>query len=214
MASETATMVPATAKGEATRAFLLKTAGRVFAERGYVGTTMAELIQASGLTKGAFYFYFRSKADLAMAVMTDQKARWLDRIGARLVDQPRAADQLNALIPAMLDLIATESGAWSVTRLTKELATEPALAGRVGQPMAEWVGMVAEIVRRGQAEGDLRTDLDADDIAVLLVAAFDGLKTASDILDGPDATARFPDRAYALRRLVQLALWERPETTD
>jgi AcrR family transcriptional regulator len=199
-------MVPATAKGEATRAFLLRTAGRVFAERGYVGTTMADLIAASGLTKGAFYFYFRSKAGLALAVLTDQKTRWLDRIATGLADQPRAVDQLGALLPAMLDLIATESGAWSVTRLTRELAADPALTDVVGEPMTEWVGMVADIVRRGQAEGDLRADLDPDDVAVVLIAAFDGLKSMSDILDGSRAAARFPDRAKTLDRLVELAL--------
>ncbi|OHV35977.1 TetR/AcrR family transcriptional regulator [Pseudofrankia sp. EUN1h] len=199
-------MVPATAKGEATRAFLLTTAARVFAERGYVGTTMADLIGASGLTKGAFYFYFRSKADLALAVLTDQKTRWLEWVTTRLADQPRAVDQLGALLPAMLDLIASEPGAWSVTRLTRELATESALADTVGEPMAEWVEMVADIVRRGQADGDLRADLRPDDVAVVLVAAFDGLKAMSDILDGPLATSRFPDRARTLNRLVELAL--------
>ncbi|MBL7487988.1 TetR/AcrR family transcriptional regulator [Frankia sp. AgB1.9] len=215
-------MVPATAKGEATRAFLLKTAGRVFAERGYAGTTMADLIEASGLTKGAFYFYFRSKADLALAVLTDQKTRWLDRITTRLAAEPRAVDQLGALLPAMLDLIANESGAWSVTRLTRELATEPTLTNIVGEPMAEWVGMVADIVRRGQDDGDLRADLDPDDVAVVLVAAFDGLKSMSDILDGPRAASRFPHRANTLNRLVEMALHEpglgspreRPGSTD
>jgi TetR/AcrR family transcriptional repressor of nem operon len=209
-AASTATtaMVPATAKGEATRAFLLRTAGRVFAERGYVGTTMADLIAASGLTKGAFYFYFRSKSDLALAVLADQKNRWLDQIGNRVLTHPRAADQLDALMPAMLELIATDAGAWSVTRLTRELATDPALAGSVGEPMAEWVAMIADIVRRGQAEGDLRAGLDPDDVAVVLVAAFDGLKSSSDILDGAQAGARFPDRARALERLVLLALRE------
>ena len=56
---------PATAKGAATRAFLLHTSAGVFAERGYAATTMGELIAASRLTKGAFYFHFRSKAELA-----------------------------------------------------------------------------------------------------------------------------------------------------
>ena len=58
-----------TPKGAATRAFLLQVAAEVFAERGYVETTMAELIARSGLTKGAFYFHFSSKDQLALAVV-------------------------------------------------------------------------------------------------------------------------------------------------
>jgi AcrR family transcriptional regulator len=49
---------PVTARGVATRAFLLQVAAEVFAERGYTEATMAELIARSGLTKGAFYFHF------------------------------------------------------------------------------------------------------------------------------------------------------------
>jgi AcrR family transcriptional regulator len=64
-------MVPATAKGEATRAFLLQTAARVFAERGYAGAALSDLIAASGLTKGAFYFYFPSKAAAVAALLED-----------------------------------------------------------------------------------------------------------------------------------------------
>src|SRR4029450_8640870 len=65
--------VPATAKGEATGAYLLRTAAQVFGERGYTATTQNDLIAAAGLTKGAFYFYFRSKADLALAVLQAQQ---------------------------------------------------------------------------------------------------------------------------------------------
>lgn len=203
-------MVPATAKGEATRAFLLRTAAGVFAERGYSSTTLSELIAASGLTKGAFYFYFRSKSELALAVLTDQQARWLDRVHSRILSRPSALQQLHALVPALLELIEEEPAAWSITRLTKELVADPGLADQVSKPLAEWVALVADIVRRGQADGDLRADLDPGDIAAVLVGAFDGLKALTDVLDATADAAHtasaFRSRARALVALVDLAL--------
>jgi AcrR family transcriptional regulator len=109
-------MVPATAKGEATRAFLLRTAAQVFAERGYPGTALTDLIAASGLTKGAFYFYFQSKSALALAVLRDQQDRWLRQVRERVLSAGTAIEQFQALAPSMLDLLATEPGAWSITR--------------------------------------------------------------------------------------------------
>jgi TetR/AcrR family transcriptional repressor of nem operon len=200
-------MVPATAKGEATRAFLLRTAAQVFAERGYTGTALTDLIAASGLTKGAFYFYFRSKSALALAVLRDQQDRWLRQVRERVLLTGTAIEQFQALAPTMLDLLATEPGAWSITRLTKDMAADPALAGEVSGPMASWVDLIADIVRRGQADGDLRPGIDAHHAAVVLVGAFDGLKTLTDVLNpGAQASEIFSQRAQVLLAMVERGL--------
>lgn len=204
---------PATAKGEATRAFLLRTAAAVFAEHGYTGTTLNDLIAASGLTKGAFYFHFRSKSALALAVLRDQQRRWSARIGETALAGSEPADQLRALIPAMLDVYAADPGAWAMTRLTRELSAEPAVGEDVCRPAAEWVDLVADIVRRGQAAGTIRDTLPPDHVAAVLVGAFDGLKSLTDLLDpGHGSSAVFAERARTLLALVELALLDPPPT--
>jgi AcrR family transcriptional regulator len=206
------TRVPATAKGEATRAFLLRTAAQVFGEHGYAATTQNDLIAASGLTKGAFYFYFRSKSALALEVLQEQKNRWLTQVGQRIMVESSAADQLRALVPAMLDLIAHDPGAWSVTRLSRELAADPEVGAKVSAVSAEWVSFVADVVRRGQAEGDLRAGLDPRSVATVLIGAFDGLKGLTDILEPAERGAgAFVRHVHTLLEIVELALM--PATT-
>jgi TetR/AcrR family transcriptional repressor of nem operon len=183
----------------------------VFAERGYPGTALSDLIAASGLTKGAFYFYFPSKAALALAVLRDQQERWLRQVSERVLAAGTALDQFRALAPAMLDLLATEPGAWSITRLTRDMAEDPATAAQVVKPMTEWVEFVADIVRRGQASGDLRTGLDPHAAAAVLVGAFDGLKALTDVLD-PSAPAGtvFANRVQVLLDIIEHGLSARP----
>jgi len=205
-------MVPATAKGEATRAFLLRTAALVFAEHGYTGTSLNDLIAASGLTKGAFYFYFRSKAALAIAVLRDQQDRWLRQVSERALSAGTAAEQFQALPGIMLELLATEPGAWSITRLTKDMTEDPATAEEASKPMAAWVEFVADIVRRGQADGDLRSDLDPHHVAVVLIGAFDGLKSLTDVLgSGTQVATAFSQRAQVLLAIVERGLLIEPE---
>ncbi|HET7015704.1 MAG TPA: TetR/AcrR family transcriptional regulator [Streptosporangiaceae bacterium] len=214
-AAAPAEMVPATAKGEATRAFLLRTAARVFAERGYTGTSLNDLIAASGLTKGAFYFYFRSKAALALAVLRDQQDRWLHQVSERVLSAGRAAEQFQALPAVMLELLATDPGAWSITRLTKDMTEDPVTAEEAGKPMAAWVDFVADIVRRGQADGDLRPGLDPHHIAVVLVGAFDGLKSLTDVLDpGTQSSQVFTQRAQVLLAMIEHGLLIEPESSS
>jgi AcrR family transcriptional regulator len=205
----TATRAPVTPKGEATRAYLLRTAARVFAERGYVAATQAELIAAAGLTKGAFYFHFSSKADLALAVLQDQKSRWLAQISEATSAEPTAAGQLRALLPAMLNLVAEDPSAWSVTRLSHELAADPQVGRQVGEATREWIAFIADIVRRGQAEGSLRAGLDPEAVATVLIGAFDGLKSLVDVLaPGDGATGLFPERARTLLALLEAPLFQ------
>jgi AcrR family transcriptional regulator len=201
-------MVPATAKGEATRAFLLRTAAQVFAEHGYAGTSLNDLIAASGLTKGAFYFYFKSKAALALAVLRDQQDRFLRQVVERVVAAGGAVEQFQALLPAMLDLLATDPGAWAMTRLTRDMNEDPATAEEASKPMAAWVDFVAGIVRQAQDDGDFRPGLDPRDVAVVVVASFDGLKTLTDVLDpGTRTSVIFSRRAEVLAAIVERGLF-------
>lgn len=56
-------------KGENTRARIVAEAEKLILAKGYAGTTVDDVLAATGLTKGAFFHHFKSKADLARAVV-------------------------------------------------------------------------------------------------------------------------------------------------
>ncbi|MEU1409958.1 helix-turn-helix domain-containing protein, partial [Streptomyces sp. NPDC005728] len=57
-----------------TRRAILVAAAGVFAEVGFEAATIAEILQRAGVTKGALYFHFASKQELAQAVLAGQLA--------------------------------------------------------------------------------------------------------------------------------------------
>ena len=73
-------MVPATGslqgRAQVTRQALLVAAATRFAEVGYHGTSLSEVIAASKVTKGALYFHFISKQALADAVVAEMVTGW------------------------------------------------------------------------------------------------------------------------------------------
>lgn len=198
---------PATAKGAATRAFILETAAAVFAERGFGATTLSQLIERSGLTKGAFYFYFPSKEALALAVLHDKQQQWLTAVREEVMREPDATAQLRALGPAIVRLHHEDPSASSITRLTRELALIPGLAGQARDGTLEWIGLVAGIISRAQRDGQLRATADPQLIATIIIAAADGLKDLSDVLD-PAAEAKdgYERRLAGLAELMEALL--------
>ena len=58
-----------TAERVSTRDRIIDTAERLILEQGYVGTSIEDILQQIGLTKGGFFYHFKSKADLGRAVV-------------------------------------------------------------------------------------------------------------------------------------------------
>jgi len=165
----------------------------VFAERGYADTTMAQLIERSGLTKGAFYFHFSSKEQLALAVIEEKQRQWIDSVVQAISAEPRAFDRLRAVALALVK-VHRDPSAFSVSRLTRDLARVAGVSDVVRDHMRTWVGLVAGLIGQAQAEGDLPEAIDADDFAAVLVAATDGLKDLGALIDSPSRARRAYER--------------------
>ena len=73
-----------TTKAERTTAFIIETVAPIFNKHGYIGTSMSDLTDATGLTKGALYGNFENKESLALAAFEYNSKRLLDAIDEQL----------------------------------------------------------------------------------------------------------------------------------
>lgn len=71
-------------KAERTAAFIIETVAPIFNKLGYVGTSMSDLTEATGLTKGALYGNFENKDSLAMAAFEYNSKKLLAKIDEKL----------------------------------------------------------------------------------------------------------------------------------
>jgi AcrR family transcriptional regulator len=75
-----------------TRRALLDAAAKLIAERGYRGTTVDDVVAGGGLSKGTFYWHFKSKEDLLLAVLEERIDRPLHELIERLKTASAAED--------------------------------------------------------------------------------------------------------------------------
>jgi len=156
----------AQARAEATRQRIVDAAVSLFSEKGYGETGLADVLQRAGVTKGAFYYHFDSKDELAAAVI-DQFQATIREAFRKTVDPPAA--------PALENIIrGTFTVAWLIE-------TDPAV--RVGNELSQSLGQISEAgsrvfqqttvafvdeVKKAFAAGDIRNDADPDDVGEVI----------------------------------------------
>ena len=204
------TGLPTTDRGDLTRRQILDAAASLFARKGYLGTSINDLMAAAGVTKGGFYFHFPAKEDLALAVVASKQADWLARVGATTAGHERALDRLRAMSEALIDLHESDPSFTSVDKLCRELGETLRARGQPPSFLADWVELTASLLATAQHEGDIRPDVDAGQVATVAVAAFSGVQDISQLDGGGDLR----ERMRLLSRLLLEGLLVRAPLTD
>lgn len=168
-------------RGEGTRRRILEVAAEAFARDGYAGASLNEVIRATGLTKGAFYFHFESKEALALEVFRQKQAVWLGVITERLEGEGPALGRLADATRALAALMEDDPAARCAGRIAEELSADPRLAPEVRRLHDEGVDVCARMLARAVERGEARPDLPVREIADVAVAAFIGLERVTEL---------------------------------
>jgi AcrR family transcriptional regulator len=170
------------ARSRATRKRILQHAAKVFARDGYQGASLNRIIRESGLTKGAFYFHFESKEALALATFRYLQERFLGRMLERAGGPEDGLASLAHVLRTRARLLREEPTLEALLRIGAELGATagPASEFRAFQDLT--LGQFAELVRRGQAEGVIRSELDPQATAELIFAAVVGTDRVSRLV--------------------------------
>jgi AcrR family transcriptional regulator len=172
---------------------LTRTAARLFAERGYHGTSLADLAEALGIQKASLYHHIASKEDLLWEVARNGA----DAFHAALDDVPETApatEKIRVALRGHLRVVAEQLDAATV--FTREWR---ALEGdRRAQFIAErrrYEERIRDLFREGVESGQLRTDLDVATAALLFLSAANWAYTW--LRPGVD-TASLADRFFSV----------------
>ena len=140
---------------------MLDAAAAVFAEQGFEGSRVAQIAQAAGLSVGAIYNHYESKAELLAAVV--------ERHSAAELGQLLAGEQATGV----LDLIAAQGRRLEERTPAAPLLAEVILAARRDPDVARILSrevagreeLLSEFVRFGQAAGEVIDDVDPEVVA-------------------------------------------------
>jgi TetR/AcrR family fatty acid metabolism transcriptional regulator len=156
-----ATPVPAQEGEPEKRRAILHAALKVFAEKGYHGCRIADVARQAGVAYGLVYHYFRNKDELLESVFHEQWTLLIGAIRAISEGPGSAPEQIASVVRFALDVFRTAPAAVRVLILEVPRTPDVLRAGSTRQTFETAIRLVADIVARGQREGQIRSDVDA-----------------------------------------------------
>jgi AcrR family transcriptional regulator len=170
---------------EAVRDRFLDAAEKLFQQKGYYETSVDDVVQASGTSKGAIYGYFKSKEALFEELQERQYARNLEQARALLSDRDSTASKLEKI--ADIFFASQEHSIRQRSRMNLEfsatsLRMKP-IHDKIENRYSQMQDLLTFLLKEGIRKGEFRKDIDIDSIASLLMAAVDGLSLRLAITD-------------------------------
>jgi AcrR family transcriptional regulator len=153
------------------RRHLVETAIRLFTDGSYRGTTTAEIARAAGVSEPILYRHFASKRDLYLAALEDVWAKTREAWEQALEATPDACAAIEAIGKGHVSVRSPKlqlAELW--VQALGEASEDPVLRRHLRRHMREVHDFVADLVRRGQNEGAIVAERDADAEAWIMLA--------------------------------------------
>ena len=187
-------------KGDMKRVQILDAAEQLFYERGYDRTSVQDILDALGMSKGGFYHYFDAKDSVLRAVSERRARARYDALYAELRDSRRGSvDRLNMLL-GMANMFETEEAPFAALLLKLCYRDRDAsmLAHRRRVLIDNLLPMVNDVIGEGVADGSFHTRHPMELGRLLLLLACDVDDEACGML------ANQPDNPDVMLRLLEL----------
>ncbi|WP_053692517.1 ScbR family autoregulator-binding transcription factor [Streptomyces sp. WM6372] len=165
-----------------TRQAILSAAAKIFEEHGYQAATISQILAEAGVTKGALYFHFQSKEDLAQGVLAEQDQQLM------VPDRAAKVQEIVDVVMLHAHRLQTDPMVRAGVRLSMDQLAQG--LDRSG-PFLRWAEVGSALLERAQAQGELLPHVTVPETADVIVGSFAGIQSMSQaICDYGDLVVR------------------------
>jgi TetR/AcrR family transcriptional repressor of nem operon len=157
---------------------VLHNAMRVFWRKGFVSTSLTDLLEATNLSKSSLYSSFGGKRELFLAAFDAYRENRRQEM-YKILDKGPARQAIESMFQTILEgAKASEfsNGCMSINQAIEMAPHDDDVCAKVKEDFQSMEKALAKTIERGQADGSIRGHKSAYDLARLLVVAFPGLQ--------------------------------------
>ncbi|MFD2287537.1 TetR family transcriptional regulator [Pedobacter petrophilus] len=164
-------------KAEKTRGFIIEKTAPIFNRKGYAGTSLNDITDATGLTKGSIYGNFANKDEVALAAFDYNVQSVEMKIISEMNNQHTAKGKLLAYVIAYQGLIAGKISPGGCPVLNTSIDaddTHPALREKALNALLSWKNRMTGLVQDGIANNEIASRYHPEQIALTIIAMIEG----------------------------------------
>lgn len=164
-------------KGERTRQFIIERTAPIFNTKGYSGTYLSDLEEATGLSKGSIYCNFENKDEVALAAFDYNFGKVNDYIKERIQALDNSIERLLVYPKVYRDFLKIQflqPGCPILNTSTEADDTHPRLRLRAANALAFWKKSIENQVARGIERKEIKKNTNPTEIAVLIMSLVEG----------------------------------------
>ena len=164
-------------KAIVTRQFIIGKTAPVFNTKGYNGTSLSDLTEATGLTKGSLYGNFENKEEIAIAVF-HYSMEWVREAARLKMDKVRSSkEKLLALLDFYSEYVFRSpipGGCPLMNNAVEADDHHSFMKKAVATEIKRTIDSIAALLTRGKKEGDFKSSINEKEIANVLFCSIEG----------------------------------------
>jgi AcrR family transcriptional regulator len=173
-------------KAERTREYIIETASRIFNKKGYDGTSFSDIIESTGLSKGAIYGHFENKDELALAAL-DYNLELASRIiFSNVKDRPDSYEKLIGFAKSysqFYEIINKAGGCPVINAAVDSDDGHDEVRKRVIKTIAIWQNSIKKIISEGIKNGELKSSPEVEVFSDIFISLIEGAIMLSKVMN-------------------------------
>lgn len=175
-------------KAQETRANIIRQAAELFNQQGYAGSSISDIMKATGLKKGGIYNHFKSKDELALEAFDYAYNQLSQRIWSVVKTKRHAIERLQAMVSSYLifsDDPPIAGGCPILNTAIETDDTDSPLRDRALQAMKSSRSLIVRILQTGIEKGEVRPTIEPDTVATIIFSILEGAIMMSKLERNP-----------------------------
>lgn len=164
-------------KGEKTREFIIQQAAIVFNQKGYSGSSIADLARVTGMQKGGIYNHFENKDQLALEAFEHAVAVLRACFVEAMANKTTAFEKLAAVISVYQNAYDHPPFAGGCPVLNTAIEsddTHPVLKEKAQLAMGDFLELIHSLLQLGVERGEFKKEIEVQELAIYIASVIEG----------------------------------------